>query len=166
MVITEPRTNTLIYVLDSNAVGGSIVDNAFGSLTRDTLIILRRLEHHFGARPSVYLLHHHVALPPIESTTGLFSMDVLLRRFMVLKNATAFLAALPQNRELVILHGHRHTGFIGRLDNRIEIVSAPSTTLGDENPKPIRGGKGYFTFSIAKTASNGMRISGASWVDI
>jgi hypothetical protein len=167
MVIVEPRTNTLIYVLDSNAVGGSVVDNAFGLLTQDTLIILRRLEHHFGARPSVYLLHHHVALPPMpRGHYCLPSKDALLRRFMVLKNATAFLTALPNDRGIVVLHGHRHTRYIGRLDDRIEIVSAPSTTLGDENPEPIRKGRGYFVFSMRKTEANGIRISGADWTAI
>jgi len=176
MVIEEPRTQQLVYVLDSNAVGGNVVDNAFGQIRWDHLILLRRLQAHFGRRPSIYLLHHHVALPPLlgaELRTKANGFrphlkklsNALLRRFMVLRNASEFLAALPGDREAIIFHGHRHTGFEGQLGPGIQIISAPSTTLGDEHPDRQANRPGFSVWGIRETQSNGTQVAWRKWME-
>jgi len=177
MVIEEPRTRQLIYVLDSNAVGGNVADNAFGSIRWDHLILLRRLEAHFGKRPASYLLHHHVALPPMlgaelrEKGDGLAPRisklgGAFLRRFMVLRNSSELLAALPRDREKVIFHGHRHTAFEGQLGPKIQIISGPSTTLGDEHPDRQKRKPGFSVWGIKITPSNGTQIAWRDWLEV
>jgi hypothetical protein len=164
MVIEEPRTGVLIYVIDSNAIGGNIVSNAFGKLRWDSAILLRRLQRHFGRRPSIFLLHHHIALPPNRlKFVRARPRDALMRRFMVLSNPSDLIAALPHDRETVIFHGHRHVAYLGQLGN-LQVVSAPSSTLGDESEQPVRNGPGYSVFSVVVTATAGTLLAHEEWI--
>jgi len=165
MVIEEPKTGVLIYALDSNARGNHLIDNAFGHIAFDHLVRLRLLQRHFGDRPSLFLLHHHVALPPATiHQVGRRPKDALMRRFMLLNNSSALIAALPRTRPAVIFHGHRHMSYLGRLGEHLQIVSAPSTTLGDETHGAVKRGPGYFTFGMAVTSGGGAELRDRQWI--
>ncbi|MBA4150645.1 MAG: metallophosphoesterase [Verrucomicrobia bacterium] len=167
LVIEDPKTKLLIFVLDSNDPGGNIVDNAFGKVRWDQLVQLRRLQAHFGRRPVIYVLHHHVTLPSTPVWHVLkHPKQAIMRRFMVMKNASELIAALPDDRNTIVLHGHRHTNFVGTLKNKV-FVSAPSTTLGDEHPTPrITSAPGFSLFTVAATADCGTNITKEEWVNL
>jgi hypothetical protein len=165
MVVQDPRTGVLIYILDSNAIGGNIVNNAFGHLRWEHAVQLRRLERHFGAKPTLVLLHHHVALPPTSFKFARAKpINALMRRFMLMDNSSDLIAALPHTRDAVIFHGHRHVGYLGELSPNLQITSAPSTTLGDESENPRKPpGPGYSIFGVEIAANNGTKIREEIW---
>lgn len=164
MVIEEPSTKVLVYVLDTNYVGGHIVDNAFGHVHWDQLVRFRLLRRHFGARPSIVLIHHHVALPPATlKFVRKLPKDALFRRFMLLDNVSELMAALPRPGRCLLFHGHRHVGFVGELDGRMAVVSAPSTTIGDEGEQPRHEGIGYSVFGLEISGEN-VSVKDEEWV--
>jgi len=121
--------DALVVVLDSNVAAAGLWDNALGELNQAQLRRLGLLEAHpdFARRPRLIALHHHVALPA-------FKLDLLHGvqvDLMSLLNPRDLLAALPSGRQL-ILHGHRHLAYFGAIGGRIQVVSAPSSTLPDE----------------------------------
>jgi hypothetical protein len=126
-VIPLENCKTCFYVLDSNIIATSIIDNAFGVVSHQQIVKLGALMKHFDGWRSVICIHHHLALPHWLSSWS--AQERLFERFMVLQNNRQLIDALI-TKECVVLHGHRHVNYQGQL-GRIQVVSAPSTTLVD-----------------------------------
>ena len=144
MLVELPGQKAMALVLDSNVAATGLWDNALGEMRPEQLRRMRLLCSHprFRDRPKLVLLHHHVALPRLD----LGFLRGLQADLMSLLNPRDLVAALPQGRQ-VILHGHKHLSYFGLLARRIQVVSAPSSTLGDER-RPARG-PGFYTLELA-----------------
>ncbi len=71
--------------------------------------------------------------PPEEALpTG---KDVWFDRALTLLNPVKFLESLPPGKPFVVFNGHGHLGYTGIVDDRITVISGPSTTLGDAKKK-------------------------------
>jgi hypothetical protein len=91
----------------------------------------------------VILLHHHVALPPLNfGFLGNLQADL-----MTLLNADELLDTVAEKKGLVFFHGHKHLDYMAELDGEFQVFSAPSSTLGDE--LNTKRGKGYFTMDLS-----------------
>jgi predicted MPP superfamily phosphohydrolase len=161
-VEVSPR-GPLFYVLDSNAPGRSVLDNGFGRVDPDSLARFRRALAHFGDRPAAVLLHHHPAIPPRGLRDVIRQPRAeLVGLFLGLENAGELLDALP-SRSCVVFHGHRHAECVSRLAPHLQIVSAPSTTLGD-NGSPHPGERiGFHDFRLVPSADGGVSIADRRW---
>jgi hypothetical protein len=125
-----------ILVFDSNHESSNIVTNAFGRVSPSSLEKVAAIVADRPERDWVFALHHHVALP--KSVSARTAKGRITERFMVLENPTAFLRSLAPH-PAVILHGHRHVEYLGRIGN-VDISSARSAAVGDEvgdvDPRP------------------------------
>jgi len=150
MVLEIPNTEIKLLLLDTNELGYSIADNAFGRISEDALLRFEKLLAHFSTQPIIIGLHHHLALPKF-SLKPLTGFQI---RMMMLQNAPSFLRLLAHNRNFVVFHGHLHIGYRLVIDDHIQIVSAPSTTLGDER---LGTGPSFAEYEIS-VSSEGAQI--------
>jgi predicted phosphodiesterase len=129
MVVDIPGSSFSIVVLDSIEFSSTLAANAYGYVPTDQLQKIANLKEVQGGRRYLFALHHDVALPP-QLVRG-----SLLRRlqpfFLLLQNPRSVVRALREHAPAVVLHGHRHVEYGGKL-HKLDIVSAPSTTLGCE----------------------------------
>ncbi len=139
--------NLTIVLLDSTYKGMKDlgINNAFGVIGD---VQLKRLERFFAQnkqRKHIILLHHHVQIPQEvkEKLKGLNKMmfDVSEQFLKILLDDRDKLVDLCGKYNVTaIFNGHRHWDYETELDG-IKIVSAPSTTMGNE----LEGyGKPYF----------------------
>jgi hypothetical protein len=128
MVVEVPNSQIKLLLLDTNELGFSFVDNAFGKISDDALMRFEKLLERFSNQPIVIGLHHHLALPKFS----LKPLTAFQIKMMMLRNAPSLLRLLAPDRNFVVFHGHLHIGYRRVINNHIQIVSAPSTTLGDE----------------------------------
>ncbi len=77
---------------------------------------------------------------------------------MVLRNAGALLDVVPE-RPCVILHGHRHISSNAAADEVKHVIGAPSTTLGDDNPRVARACPGFAILTLGRTADDGVAVA-------
>lgn len=131
MWIASPVHGLGFVILDSNRLGRTIASNALGEIGPE---VMKRLRHLRDMKPHegwVVLMHHHLGLPSTIARPGIF--EATKRSGMVLRNARETVQALRDMEPLVVLHGHRHVEYHGRIRD-IQICSARSSTLGDESP--------------------------------
>jgi 3',5'-cyclic AMP phosphodiesterase CpdA len=126
--IEDPTTQLVFFVVNSNKLAGDIVSNAFGEVDEPQLARLKELFDRYGSWSKVILIHHHLALPPFHETL----LNAFFARLMVLINAGDVLSLLMGRHEIAVFHGHRHVGFRGTIEGSIQVIAAPSTSLGDE----------------------------------
>jgi 3',5'-cyclic AMP phosphodiesterase CpdA len=125
----EDRPARLVFlVVDSNALAGDIVRNALGAVDPAQLARLQALIGRYDGWSKVLLLHHHLALPPFDE----LAIQAVFAKLMVLVNAGEVISLLLQGPEVAVFHGHRHIGFRGTIGGSLQIIAAPSTSLGDE----------------------------------
>jgi 3',5'-cyclic AMP phosphodiesterase CpdA len=132
MAIDLPQCGMTLILLDSNDTSSSIVTNAFGRLPPVTLARLAKLLRIFHGRAPIIALHHHIALPPSVRAKGF--QNRLFERAMTLQDARTFARFMKDHGCSIAFHGHRHIRYLGSTDS-IQVISARSTTLGDESPK-------------------------------
>jgi len=121
----------VLILLDSNDTSSSIITNAFGRLPPATLSRLQILVTAYAKRAPIIALHHHLALPPTIRAEGF--KNRLFERAMTLQDARLFARFMKDHNCSLALHGHRHVRYQGRTDF-FQVISARSTTLGDESP--------------------------------
>jgi hypothetical protein len=144
MAYEIPGSKAVLFILNSNDKNDSIVNNALGRLTQDSLARLTAMQKHYRGWAQFYTLHHHVAMPPFRS--GFFG-DVQ-SDMMVLLNAADLIQRLPNTGKTVVFHGHRHIGYTGLLNGNIQIISAPSGTLGNEKLTPDKRTPGFYSYRM------------------
>ncbi|MCP3468472.1 metallophosphoesterase [Bradyrhizobium sp. CCGUVB23] len=136
MVIPLPAFKTCIYILDSNVIGSTIVENAFGAVSKPQMDKLISLMALYRGWRRLICIHHHVALP--DDLRSRVFKERLFERFMVLQDSRKLIEQIS-GQPCVVLHGHRHVDYRGQL-GAIQVISAPSSTLGDV----MSQGYGYF----------------------
>jgi hypothetical protein len=145
MAVKTPGTPVVFLVFNSNKEDTGIVDNALGELPPSALEQLESMRERFGKGPVLYSLHHHVALPHFhQGFLGEVQVDM-----MALLNAEDFIQKLLAQGRSVVFHGHRHIGYTGVLNGKIQILSAPSTTLGNELEPKTKRTPGFYSFRVA-----------------
>ena len=105
----------------------------------------------FSDQPLIIGLHHHLALPKF----ALKPLTALQIRLMMLRNAPDFLRLLEARRDFVIFHCHLHIGYRRVINGHIQVVSAPSTTLGDER---LAAEPSFTEYDLGLSGRRGLRI--------
>jgi 3',5'-cyclic AMP phosphodiesterase CpdA len=111
--------------------------NALGHVGRAQYQRLERLAAAFPRRLKLVALHHHVVRRHEEMSTSLRSR--VLAKFTVLGDAAPLVRFCRKHEVRAVLHGHRHLSYKLRLESGTVLLSAPSSTLGDElarDPRP------------------------------
>ena len=133
-------------LLDSNARRHFSLTNAIGVIGREQLRALASILRTSRGRAWIVLVHHHLVEYPIRS----LGLDE--RIGVALVNAPDVLKAIASHgAPVLVLHGHRHRGWIGTRGD-VVLCSAPSVTFGD---KGSQAGSGSFFVHDVAFASDG-----------
>jgi hypothetical protein len=146
MVIEFEAQSSALLILDSVEPSSMLATNAFGSIGKEAWLRTLEVREHYRGRgwSCWYSWHHHLAIPdqPVKAIVPasrrwrdwVFGAPGELRgRFLVLQDASYVVSGLLAGPKTVVFHGHRHIDRLYSVSNRIEAVSAPSSTLGDEH---------------------------------
>jgi predicted phosphodiesterase len=156
MAIEYPKSKLVVLVLNSNRLANNFITNALGTIGQESIERLGMMLEKYSTKRQIIALHHHIAFPPLEE--GLLSK--LQSTGMVLDDGRRLVSALPNNRGRVIFHGHRHIEYQGTIGSRLQIVSAPSTTLGND----LTGDPaGFYVFPIFTDRDMSTFISKPRW---
>lgn len=145
MLVEVPGVPVPFLVLNSNKEDTGIVDNALGELSPEALERLDEMHRQLASRPVIHTHHHHVALPSFKNG---FLGDVQAD-MMALLNAGDLVRRLLERGSSVVFHGHRHIGYEGTLNRKLQILSAPSTTLGNELHPEWARNPGFYSFRVS-----------------
>jgi 3',5'-cyclic AMP phosphodiesterase CpdA len=134
-----------LILLNSNAPSHFLLTNAIGIVNRSQLSALKSILRNSPRRAWMILLHHQVVEYPVASIS------------LALVNAPDVLAAIaPYASRVLILHGHRHTDWIGTCGD-VVLCSAPSASLGSSHgAEKYRGS--FHVHEIASGADGGIRL--------
>jgi hypothetical protein len=120
---------TVCFVFDSIQRASYWATNAFGWIESGAIDRARILRlQYYSSVPRIYALHHHVKLH--DEQLKLRDVQPL---GMVLANAREIVDFLQEDQHAVVFHGHKHIGREFKLGDRIAVLSAASSTLGDES---------------------------------
>jgi hypothetical protein len=111
--------------------------NALGHVGRAQYQRLERLAAGFPQRLKLVALHHHVVRRHEEMSNSFRAR--VLAKFTVLGDAAPLVRFCRKHDVRAVLHGHRHLSYKLRLENGTVLLSAASSTLGDElarDPRP------------------------------
>jgi 3',5'-cyclic AMP phosphodiesterase CpdA len=132
-----------VILLDSNAPSHFSITNAVGVVSPNHLRALKSVLRNPAHGAWLILLHHQVVEYPVP---GISLGD---RVGLALMNAADVLAAIsPHASRTLILHGHRHVDWIGRMGDNV-LCSGPSVTLGADKYR------GRFTIHEFVVEANG-----------
>lgn len=133
-----PHGETVVFVINScTSPQLHPATNALGHVGRAQYKRLERLAGEFPARLKLVALHHHVVRRHEELSTSFRTR--VLAKFTVLGDAVPLVRFCRKHDVRAVLHGHRHLSYKLRLENGTVLLSAPSSTLGDElarDPRP------------------------------
>jgi 3',5'-cyclic AMP phosphodiesterase CpdA len=122
-----------LILLDSNAPSQFALTNAIGVVNPEQLRALKSVLRNSSGHAWIILLHHQVVEYPFAS------ISLLDRIGLALVNAPDVLAAIaPYAKRVLILHGHRHTDWIGTCGD-VVLCSAPSVALKSAGVEGHRG---------------------------
>jgi 3',5'-cyclic AMP phosphodiesterase CpdA len=158
MAVEYSNRKLVVICVDSNRLTNNLITNAVGNVGRSNIARLKMLFSRYRGWNQVIALHHHVALPPLDESL----LNKAKSTGMVLDNADSFLAAIPTDRARVVFHGHRHIEYHGKIGDRLQVISAPSTTLGNEltNEKP-----GFYLFQLYADSRRSTFVSEPTWLE-
>jgi 3',5'-cyclic AMP phosphodiesterase CpdA len=140
-----------LILLNSNAPSHFLLTNAIGVVNRSQLSALKSILRNSPRRAWMILLHHQVVEYPVAS------ISLRYRIGLALVNAPDVLAAIaPYASRVLILHGHRHTDWIGTCGD-VVLCSAPSASLGSSHgAEKYRGS--FHVHEIAAGADGSIRL--------
>jgi hypothetical protein len=122
-----------VILLDSNARTHLSLTNAVGFISSPQLRAVKSVLKNSPHCPWIIALHHQVVEYPVTS------VSLRDRIGLALVNASDLLSAIrPYARQIVVLHGHRHTDWIGTFGGTV-LCSAPSAAFGSQS-EPERHG--------------------------
>ena len=140
-----------VILLNSNAPSHFLLTNAIGIVNRSQLSALKSILRNSPRRAWMILLHHQVVEYPVAS------ISLRYRIGLALVNAPDVLAAIaPYASRVLILHGHRHTDWIGTCGD-VVLCSAPSASLGSSHGAEKYQGS-FHVHEIASGADGGIRL--------
>lgn len=173
-VTTKINTGETVQFVIWNSVRSSCsaIYNSFGEINT------KQIEKHMEAKKIreiknryssfVHVMHHKLAFPSAIfekiSNSKAFSKIRVQTAGMVVRNPTAMLdMLLNEQPSSVVLHGHHHASFIGELihpttAHKVQVLSAPSTTLGAEFAEPSWEGLGFDLVDV-NLATTGSEIT-------
>jgi 3',5'-cyclic AMP phosphodiesterase CpdA len=160
MVVDIPGSSFSIVVLDSIEFSSTLATNAYGHVGSEQLRKIARLKEAQDGRRFLFALHHHIALPSKLARGNLLKR--LQPFFLLLQNPRSVVRVLREYEPAVVLHGHRHVEYGGRL-HKLDIVSAPSTTLGCEAQG--RDTPGFFILEVG-CAGSGAAVKSKAFVSL
>lgn len=135
-----------IVICDSNDISSHIATNALGRIGDGQIKKIMKVLKLLDEKPVLVAVHHHIGMPRA-------SKDNLAGRFLCLVNAGDFLHALGvTNKRRIIFNGHHHVCYIGSVGDNVRVISAPSTSIGNED-------------CTLCGEINGFGIHGISWAD-
>jgi 3',5'-cyclic AMP phosphodiesterase CpdA len=145
MAVTFDGSPLVFIVIDSVDPSTNALTNAFGNVGKDQRERIEKIVAQFPNHPKVVILHHHL-LGAIEMPDG--------KPVKMSERGMGILDAEPLSKILakdvgVLFNGHRHIEYMAQLDDDLMVISAPSTTLGNECPGRERKMGGFRTFGIA-----------------
>ena len=140
-----------LILLNSNAPSHFLLTNAIGIVNRSQLSALKSILRNSPGRAWIILLHHQVVEYPVAS------ISLRYRIGLALVNAPDVLAAIaPYASRVLILHGHRHTDWIGTCGD-VVLCSAPSASLGSSHgAEKYRGS--FHVHEIASGVNGDIRL--------
>lgn len=133
-VTTESTEDRCVFFVWNTVKKNSVpIWNSVGEMASDQVDRARELVRHIpSSMPLIHVMHHQVTLPRAKT------YRIALNRFfgigMALNYSHRFFDWVAELRQsTVLLHGHHHKAFFCiNADRNVEIVSAPSGTLGCE----------------------------------
>ena len=141
-----------LILLNSNAPSHFLLTNAIGIVNRSQLSALKSILQNSPRRAWMILLHHQVVEYPVAS------ISLRYRIGLALVNAPDVLAAIaPYASRILILHGHRHTDWIGTCGN-VVLCSAPSVSLGSSHGEEKYRGS-FHIHDVTFGAEGGIRLA-------
>jgi 3',5'-cyclic AMP phosphodiesterase CpdA len=143
-LVEPPRANRGygVILLDSNARTHFSLTNAIGFVSRPQLRALKSVLKNHPRCAWIIVLHHQVVEYPVVS------VSLRDRIGLALVNASDVLAAIgPHAAHVVVLHGHRHTDWIGTCGN-VVLCSAASAALGSQSDPTHKGSFRLHDFSL------------------
>ena len=141
-----------LILLNSNAPSHFLLTNAIGIVNRSQLSALKSILQNSPRRAWMILLHHQVVEYPVAS------ISLRYRIGLALVNAPDVLAAIaPYASRILILHGHRHTDWIGTCGN-VVLCSAPSVSLGSSHGEEKYRGS-FHIHDVTFGADGGIRLA-------
>ncbi|HYN84349.1 MAG TPA: metallophosphoesterase [Pyrinomonadaceae bacterium] len=162
MVVELPGTELRVVVLNSNDEGLDYLTNAYGLIGRRQIARLRHVLRRLAGRPYVIAMHHHLGVVSFGKTFK----ERVFERAMAVIDGGALVKALAESHEgagCVVFNGHRHVAYFARIGERIQIVSGPSTTLGDESGRRPAGEPGFGVYELGWDARAGTRCVAERW---
>jgi 3',5'-cyclic AMP phosphodiesterase CpdA len=160
--LIEPAQDDRAYgvmLLDSNARAHLSLTNAIGFISPPQLRRVKSVLRNYPRCRWIIALHHHVVEYPVRS------VSLRDRIGLALVNAPDFLAAIrPYARQIVVLHGHRHTDWIGMYGD-ILLCSAPSAALGSQSDPERRGSFRVYEFGFTRDGDILLKNSERIYVD-
>jgi 3',5'-cyclic AMP phosphodiesterase CpdA len=140
-----------LILLNSNAPSHFLLTNAIGIVNRSQLSALKSILRNSPRRAWMILLHHQVVEYPVAS------ISLRYRIGLALVNAPDVLAAIaPYASRVLILHGHRHTDWIGTCGD-VVLCSAPSVSLGSSHGEEKYRGS-FHVHEIASGVDGSIRL--------
>lgn len=162
LVVEVPGTELHFVVLNSNDEALDILTNAYGLIGREQLRRLRFLLKRLSGLPYVIALHHHLGVVSFGKTLR----ERVCERAMAVIDGGALVKALSEAHDAggcVVFNGHRHVGYFAQIGDRIQIVSGPSSTLGDESGRRPAGELGFGVYEIGWHAGTGTKCLSERW---
>ncbi|HEX5706885.1 MAG TPA: hypothetical protein VFX96_06300, partial [Pyrinomonadaceae bacterium] len=158
MVVEVPGSELRFVVLNSNDEGLDLLTNAYGLIGRGQLKRLKLMLPHISGRPFVVAMHHHLGVQRMGKTFK----ERVFERAMHLMDGGALVRALD-GAGCVVFNGHRHVSYFARIGEHIQIVSGPSTTLGDESGRRPPGELGFGLYELAWDERAGTKCLAERW---
>ncbi|MFO1090967.1 MAG: metallophosphoesterase [Hyphomicrobiales bacterium] len=156
-MILEPETEDGlgVAVLNSNAETHFSMTNALGIVSLEQTLALKAATRRFPKAVWIVAIHHHLVEYPMAVKA--FSERI----GTALINGSWFVRELlPFGQKLVVMHGHRHVDWIGRI-GRLKIVSAPSPVMGGTDEKPT-----YFLIHTLANEDGTIRLTKPERIDL
>ena len=158
MAVLSPDRKSVVYVFDSTDFALTILGNAYGRAAKgDPEFMTRKLDRlraQFKDCASLYAMHHHLLPPPIFKRAGWrHTYELLKSSAMVLTDAEETYEAIQKNGRSVVFHGHHHVNYMREYGELLQVIGAPSTTLGDELNRTL--GAGFYVYGISRTKKRG-----------
>jgi len=138
IAVPVPAHDAELYVLNSSArTFRHPTMNAFGHVGRAQHRRLHRLAESGTAHLRLVAVHHHVVRRSEERSLQLKRR--FFAKFTVLGDSRPLARFCEKHRVRAVMNGHRHLSYQLRLANGTVLLSAPSSTMGDEltrDPRP------------------------------
>lgn len=181
-VVSVPEMGEHVKFIVWNTVRSSVLalNNSYGNVGEKQFANFKAIVRHFAGEGEqvsyIHVMHHKLGFPatPLlrhnnnnndaDSACGLVTdvFRALKHRAqiagMVMLNAGSTMNIVADGGSSVVLHGHHHASFWGKIEHQgktMHVVSAPSTTLGtemSESGSPV--GLGFDVLEITTTAGS------------